>query len=373
MAKKDYYESLGINKTATSDEIKSSFRKLAKKYHPDVNKSPDAETKFKEIQEAYAVLSDENRRHQYDQYGHDAFTNSGGNNYGDFDFSSFDFSDIFENIFGSNFGFSSSSSSSRRRATQGNDTLLKITLDFEEAAFGIKKDIIINLLDTCGECHGHGGHGENTCTECRGSGSISTEQRSLFGTFLTKTTCPKCEGTGKTYNKICSICNGRKRIKKDKKINVSIPSGINNGDRLRLSGQGEAGLNGGPNGNIYLEIKVLPHEFYERDNDDIYLEVPLTITEAILGTKKNIPTIYGIIKLTIPSGTNSGDKVRIKGKGINNESDYNLGDMYVIFNVKIPKKLSKEQKKIIDHLNKTNLEDSEINKFNRFTDKKNKK
>lgn len=367
-SKRDYYEILGVSKSASNEEIKSAFRKLAKQYHPDVSKEPDAEAKFKELQEAYAILSDENRRQQYDQYGHDAFTNAGGANYGGFDFSSFDFSDIFENLFGNSFGFSSTSSS-RNRSTKGNDTLLKVTLDFEEAVFGIKKDITINLLDTCNDCHGKGGHGETTCSACHGKGSISIEQRSLFGTFLTRTTCSKCGGTGKSYDKICSTCNGKTRIKKNKQVNVSIPSGINDGDRLRLTGKGEAGNNGGPNGDLYLEIKVLPHEFYERDNDDIYLEVPLTITEAILGTKKDIPTLYGNIKLTIPAGTNSNDKMRIKGKGINNATENHLGDMYVIFNVKTPKKLSKEQKVLIDHLNKTSFEDSDITKFSRFTNK----
>ncbi len=369
-SKRDYYEILGVSKSASSEEIKSAFRKLAKQYHPDVNKEPDAEMKFKELQEAYAVLSDDNRRHQYDQFGHEAFTNanSGGNGYGGFDFSSFDFSDIFDNLFGSSFGFGSSNSS-RNRATKGDDTLLKVTLDFEEAVFGVKKDITLSLLNTCEECYGHGGHGEVTCSTCHGNGTISVEQRSIFGTFLTKSTCPKCQGKGKSYEKTCNNCNGKGRIKQNKTINVNIPSGINDGDRLRLVGKGEAGLNNGPNGDLYLDIKVLPHEFYHRDNDDIYLEVPITITEAILGIKKDIPTLYGNVKLTIPAGTNSGDKVRIKGKGIDNSDNHDLGDMYVIFNVKTPKKLSKEQKVIIDRLNETTFEDNDITKFNRFTSK----
>ncbi len=373
MNKKDYYEVLGVSKNATEAEIKSAFRKLAKEYHPDVNKSPDAEAKFKEIQESYAVLSDTSRRKQYDQFGHAAFNNSGQGGFSSagFDFSDFDFSDIFDNLFGSSFGFSNSNSSKGNRARRGNDVLMRMNLSFEEAAYGTNKEINLDVIENCPDCHGHGGSDEVTCEKCHGSGSITSEQRTIFGSFLTKTTCSHCSGTGKIYKNTCSRCHGKGTIKTNKNIKVDIPSGIDNGDRLRVSSKGEAGLNGGPNGDLYLEFKVLKHEYFIRENDDIILEVPITIVEATIGCKKEIPTLDGNIKLTIPSGTDSEDKQRIKGKGIYNSTTRNRGDMYIIIKVITPKKLSKEQKLLFDELNRTRFDDPVINKFQRFVEKSN--
>ncbi len=368
MEKRDYYEVLGVSKTASQDEIKSAFRKLAKKYHPDVCKEPDAEEKFKEVQEAYAVLSDEQRRRQYDQFGHAAFDNGGGGSssgFGGFDFSDFDFGDIFDNIFGSGFGFGGSNRS-RSRATRGADRLMRIRLSFEEAAYGCKKDLSLEINDTCDKCNGKGGFGEEVCNTCHGSGSITSEQRTILGSFMTKTTCPACEGKGKTYKEKCNSCNGKGYTKEKKTITVSIPSGVDNGNRLRLSGKGEAGSNGGSPGDLYLEFIVEDHKFYQREGNDIYIEVPLTITEAILGCKKEIPTIHGNVTLTIPAGSNNGDKHRLRGKGIINESDRRTGDMYAVLKVISPQKLSRDQKKLLEELNKTDLGNSELNNFNKF-------
>lgn len=373
--KKDYYDVLGVSKNATDAEIKSAFRKLAKKYHPDLNKdNPNAEEKFKEAQEAYEVLSDENKRKMYDQYGHAGVNNGpGGAGYGGFngfsgaDFSDFDFGDIFDNIFGG--GFSSFGGGSKKnRSIRGSDLLMKIEVTFEEAVFGCEKDIELDVVEDCPGCDGHGGHDPVDCSRCHGSGTVTTEQHTILGSFVSKTVCPECNGEGRIYKNKCSNCHGRGKVKNHKTITVNVPSGIDSGDRLRIAGKGNPGTNGGENGDLYLEFMVRNHEFFVRDGDDIYLEVPITITEAILGTKKVIPTLDGNIKLTIQPGSNSGDKERIKGKGIDNKNTRNKGNMYVILKVITPRKLTKDQKKLIEKLNESNLTDPEIDKFNEFTE-----
>ncbi len=362
MNKRYYYEVLGVDKNASEDEIKSAFRKLAKKYHPDVCKEPDAADKFKEAQEAYAVLSDKDKRARYDQYGHQAFDSNGGAGY---DFSGFDFSDIMSDLFGG--GFSSSFFGGRNRQTRGSDTLKKVNLTFNEAVFGCNKSFNIDVMDNCSACDGKGGHGETTCSKCHGTGTINAEQRTLFGTFLTKTTCDLCGGKGKTYKETCQECRGKGRVKKNKTIEVKIPAGVDTGNQLRVAGMGESGLNGGSNGDLYLEFYVEEHEIFKRDEFDIILELPLTITEAILGCKKDVPTINGTVKLTIPSGTQNGDKFRLKGKGIENLHSYKTGDMYVITKVIVPEKLSRDQKKLIEELDKTELNNnSEFKKIDKY-------
>lgn len=358
MNKRDYYEVLGVDKNASEAEIKSAFRKLAKKYHPDVSKEPDAAEKFKEAQEAYAVLSDADKRRQYDQYGHAAFDQMGGGGAGGFDFSGFDFSDIFGDIFGSGFGFGGGSRSTNR-PRKGADSLMRMNLTFEEAAFGCKKTINVNVSEECSECHGKGGHNEKTCPDCHGTGTQTIEQRTMFGTFASRTTCSTCAGKGKTYESRCSACRGTGKINKNKDIELKVPAGVDTGNRLRLSGKGEAGINGGPNGDIYVEFSVKEHPLFERDENDIYLKLPITITEAVLGIKKEIPTLYGNVKLTIPAGSSSGDKHRIKGKGVEDVQTGRHGDMYVVLDVHIPKKISKEQKKLFEQLSKTTLDDSD--------------
>lgn len=377
MSKKDYYEVLGVSKTADEKEIKSAFRKLAKKYHPDVSKEPDAAEKFKEAQEAYAVLSDEQKRKQYDQYGHAAFDQMNGG--AGFDFSDFDFSDIFGDLFGSAFGggfsnfgsFGGRSSSSRDRARRGADKLMRVDLTFEEAIFGCKKKINLDVYEECDECDGKGGKGEKTCSTCHGSGSVTSQQNTLFGAFMTRTTCPDCKGKGKTYSSTCSECRGTGKVKENKTLEVKVPAGVDNGNQLRLAGKGDSGSNGGSNGDLYLEFRVKDHELYERDGNDIYLELPITITEAVLGCKREIPTPYGNVKLTIEGGANTGDKHRLKGKGIEDLHSGSKGNMYVVINVVIPEKIDKKQKKLFEELNDTNLKNSEFKKIEDYL-KKNK-
>ncbi len=370
MEKKDYYEVLGVSKTATDAEIKSAFRKLAKKYHPDVSKEPNAAEKFKEAQEAYAVLSDPDKRKQYDQFGHAAFDQMNGG--AGFDFSDFDFSDIFGDLFGSAFGGGFSSFGGRgnsSRARRGADRLMRMDITFDEAVFGCKKTINLDFYDVCDECSGKGGKGEKTCSTCHGSGTVTQEQRTLFGAFMSRTTCPDCKGSGKTYDSTCSKCKGTGKIKKNKDIEVSVPAGVDNGNQLRIAGKGDAGSNGGSNGDLYLEFRVKSHPLFERDGEDIYLELPLTITDAVLGCKKDIPTLYGNVKIAIPEGSSTGDKHRLKGKGIPNLRSGVKGDMYVVLNVIIPSKLDKEQKKLFEELSKTDLETKEFNKIKDYLEK----
>ena len=370
MNKKDYYEVLGVEKSASDAEIKSAYRKLAKKYHPDLNKEEGAEEKFKEIQEAYDVLGDEEKRKQYDQFGHAAFdgADSYGGGYGGFsgfDASGVDFGDIFDNIFGSGFGFGSSKRESNA-PQRGSDRLMRVRLSFDEAVYGSEKDIKVDVTEECESCKGKGGFNEKTCSTCHGSGTVTIEQRSLFGQFVKKTTCSDCHGTGKTYEKTCSDCHGTGSVLKHKTLTITVPKGVDTGNRLRLSGKGDAGINGGENGDLYLEFIVDEHEYYTRDGNDIYLKVPLTITEALLGCKKEIPTLWGNVKLQVPEGTNTGDKQRLRGKGIDNQGTKTKGDMYVIMDVRIPSKLSREQKKLIELLKDTDLDDSKLAKFNKF-------
>lgn len=356
--KKDYYEVLGISKTATDAEIKSAFRKMAKQYHPDINKAPDAAEKFKEAQEAYAVLSDPNKRKQYDQYGHAAFDNNGGA--GGYDFSGFDFSDIFSDLFGSSFGgfnFGGRSTTSRG-SRKGEDSLVRVNLTFLEAINGCKKTIKVASSEACPDCNGKGGLGEKTCSACHGSGTVTSEQRSIFGSFMTRTTCDTCHGKGTTYEKTCTTCHGTGKINKTKEIEVKVPAGVDNGNQLRVAGKGEAGYNGGPNGDLYIEFKVEEHPIFEREEDDIYLFLPITIVDCVLGCKKDVPTIDGTIKLTIPENSKTGDKLRIKGKGVPNVNTGKKGDMYVVLNILPPTKLIREQKTLLEKLRDTDLEDN---------------
>lgn len=365
MDKKDYYEVLGVPKTATQDEIKSAFRKLAKKYHPDVSKEENAAEKFKECQEAYAVLSDENKRKQYDQFGHSAFTNAQGgfSGFDGFDFS--DYGDIMEEVF-KNFGFRTSSSRGSKRKQAGSDLLYRMTVTFEEAVHGSKRDIEVECEDECSECHGEGGFNSHTCPECKGSGTVTRQQSTMFGSFLSRTTCPHCGGTGSSFDKICTSCRGTGKVVKKKTLTVTIPKGVDTGNRLRLSGKGEAGTNGGQPGDLYIEFAVKEDSFYKRDGNDIYIEVPLTITEAVLGCKKEIPTLYGNAYVTIPDGTKNGTKLRLKGKGIDSDINNRKGDMYVIINVVIPSKINRKQKELFKLLSETELDDDiEFTKYNK--------
>ena len=379
--KRDYYETLGVSKGASDAEIKSAYRKKAKELHPDLNKDdPHAEDKFKEVQEAYSVLSDENKKRMYDQFGHAGVSGNGptgGNPYGgaytNFDASDFDFGDIFDSIFGggASSGFGGfggfGGRNSQPRATRGSDILMRMDLDFDEAIYGCEKKFSLDVVEECDECHGRGGFDKEECSVCHGSGTVTSEQHTILGSFMSRTTCNACGGKGYTFKRKCTECNGKGRIKRNKKITINIPEGVNTGDRQRLSGKGNPGINGGENGDLYIEFVVKEHKYFERNNDDIYIEVPLTITEALLGCKKEIPTLYGNVKINVAAGTDSGDKQRIKGKGVDNQFRKRKGDMYIIFRVYTPKKLSREQKSLIDKLSDTNLETDEIKKFNKFT------
>ena len=374
MNKKDYYEVLGVSKTATDEEIKRAFRKLAKQYHPD-NKQTGDEAKFKEVGEAYAILSDPQKRRQYDQFGHQAFTNNGNAGYSGFSADDIDLGDIFSEIFGggfsgfggfSNFGRTNTRTNSKR-PRKGADSLVTVTLDFDEAINGCKKTITLDLNEKCGSCHGAGGFDEKTCPTCGGSGRIVSEQRSLFGVFQTQTTCNECEGTGRVFKRTCSECNGTGNVRKKKEIEVTIPEGVDTGYQLRISGKGSAGINGGPNGDIYIEFKVKSHPLFEREDEDIYLTVPLTITEAILGSKKEIPTLTGNVILEVKPGTNSGDKVKLKGKGVKKINSFGKGNMYVVYKVIMPDRLSMAQKRLIKELADTKLDDApEFKEFKKY-------
>lgn len=372
--KKDYYEVLGVSKNATDEEIKRAFRKLAKEYHPDVNKSAGAEEKFKEIGEAYAILSDKTKREQYDRFGHAAFDGSAGA--GGFNASDIDLDDILNSFFGGGFGgFSSgfsgfggrSSADSKRK---GEDLLMRIKLSFDEAINGTKKDIELNVVENCESCDGKGGFDEETCHTCNGRGVVISEQRTLFGVMQTQKTCPECKGKKKTYKKSCSKCNGTGRVTKKKTLTVTIPEGVDTGYQLKLSGKGGAGYNGGPNGDVYLEIIVEDHKFFERQGNDIYLEVPITVTDAALGCKKEIPTIDGNVVLEIKAGTQNYTKLKLRGKGVKAPNSSIRGNMYVVVNIIIPEKLSREQKKLFAELAETDLENSsEFKEFKNFTKK----
>ena len=352
--KKDYYDILGVPKTASEVEIKSAFRKLAKKYHPDVNNTPEAESKFKEIGEAYSILSDAEKRKSYDQFGHAAFEQGGPGaggfgGFSGFNPSDFDLGSIFEEFFGGSFGFNNNRKG-RNRPVKGEDSLVKLNLTFEEAIFGCEKTVNIDLLDTCEACSGDGGYDKTTCSVCGGSGRVVTAQRTMFGTFQSEGICNNCHGIGSIFKTKCSKCNGRGQVVKNKKIEVDIPEGVDSGYQLRISGKGEAGKNGGPNGDIYIEFNVKSHPLFKREEDDIMLDVPITIAEAVLGCKKKIPTIDGTVILEIKEGTQSEEKFRLRGKGVKNPNTSRKGDMIVIIKVITPTRIDRKQRKLLEEL-----------------------
>lgn len=351
--KRDYYEVLGVNKTASIDEIKKAYRTLAKKYHPDLNPGDkQAEEKFKEVNEAYEVLSDETKRKQYDQFGFAGDQASGMGGFSGFQGS--DPFDIFSRFFGGGFG------SSRRNpnaARAGEDLEQSITIDFDEAINGCKKTIKVTLDEECTACGGTGAFSKNdihTCDRCHGSGSVVVEQNSLFGRIQTQTVCPKCGGKGQEITKKCDKCGGKGRVRKSKELTINIPAGINDGMSMRLEGKGEAGFNGGPNGDLYVTIRVRPSKDFIRQGDDIYLEVPISFSQAALGDTLDIPTVSGTVALKIPAGTQSKTKFRLRGKGVKNVRSGQYGDQYVIANVITPTNLSSEEKKIFESLGSIN-------------------
>ena len=373
---KSYYDVLGVSKDADEKEIKSAFRKLAKQYHPDINKEPGAEAKFKEIGEAYAVLGDAEKRRQYDQFGHEAFTQGasqggfggGFGGFGGFNAEDIDLSCIFGDLFGGGFGgFGGGSRRNSNRPRKGQDSLVKVNLTFEEAVFGCKKTISIDLDTECDSCDGKGGSGEVTCSTCGGRGSVTRQQQTFLGVMQTTTTCPDCNGKGRTFKTICKDCHGDGHVIKNKDIEITVPEGVDTGHQLRISGKGAAGYNGGPNGDIYIEFRVKEHPLFERKGNDIYVDVPITITDAVLGCKKEVPTLNGTVVLDIDSGSQSGDQLRLRGKGVKDPTSSRKGDMYVVLDVVIPHKLDRKQKELFKELAKTDLEiGSEFKNFKKY-------
>lgn len=347
--KRDYYEVLGVSKNATQDEIKSNYRKLAKKYHPDLNHEPGAEEKFKEVQEAYDVLSDDNKRAQYDQFGHAAFEQGGtGGFQGGFGgFQDVDLSDIF----GSFFGGGSRRSSSRSGPARGNDTLMQIKISFMDAINGKTIVIPVTYDEPCPDCKGTGaknGTDIDTCPDCKGTGTVNSVQQTIFGRMQTQRTCTRCGGTGKIIRNKCTTCQGRgfNRVKKD--IEVKIPAGINNGQQIKVSGKGERGLNGGPNGDLYLEITVTSSKEFVRDGNDIRTSIEISMIDAILGCTAEVNTVYGPVELSIPAGCQPNQVLKLKGKGVKDVRNSSIqGDHFVTVIIKTPTGLTEEQKKLL--------------------------
>ncbi len=349
-SRRDYYEVLGVSRTASAEEIKRAYRRLARKYHPDVNKDPGAEDRFKEINEAYEVLSDERRRARYDRFGHAGVQNGGmGDGFEGFGFG---IDDIFESFFGG----MRTSASARRRPQRGQDLRYDLTITFEEAVFGCEKEIEVSRSETCPTCHGSGAKPGTTplrCRECGGSGEVRYVQHSILGSFVNVTTCPRCRGTGEEISTPCPTCMGQKRVLQTRRLSVRIPAGVDDGTRIRLTGEGEPGTNGGPPGNLYVFVRVRPHKFFVRQGNDILLEVAINVAQAALGDRVRIPTLEGEEELAIPPGTQSGDVFRLRGRGVPYLRRPGRGDQLVVVTVTIPKKLNDKQRKLFQELGET--------------------
>jgi len=357
MTKKDYYETLGVSKDSSKEDIKRAYKKLAMKYHPDVSKEKDAAEKFKQISEAYAVLSDDEKRKQYDTFGFDAFRQA----YSQEDiFRGSDFEDIFGDLFGGGGSifdmFFGGSRRPRRRV--GSNMRYDLEITFEEAAFGVEKKIDVERQEKCKACDGTGAKGKDmvTCPDCHGSGVFRKTQRTPFGMFSQTTTCGACQGEGEVMKHACPECQGKGTLDKKRKINVKIPAGVDTGSTLRLSGEGEAVKNG-PNGDLFVVLHVKPHKFFQRDDDDIYFELPISFSQAALGDEIEIPTLKGKAKLKIPAGTQSETVFRLKSEGIKNVNGHGKGDEYVKVKIKTPAKLNKKEKELFKELSKTDKKD----------------
>ncbi len=358
--KRDYYDVLGVSKGATEPELKKAYRVLAKKYHPDTNPGDkEAEAKFKEASEAYAVLSDADKRRQYDQFGHAAFDGGAGGGAGGFDFNGMDMGDIFGDIFGDLFG------GGRRRGghagnngpMRGANVRTRVNLTFEEACFGVDKELELTLKDECKTCHGTGakpGTNPETCPQCGGRGQVVQTQQSLFGMVQNVTTCPNCHGTGKIVKDKCADCHGSGYTSSRKKIQVSIPAGIDNGQSVRIRSKGEPGANGGPRGDLLVEVVVRPHEMFKRQDYDIFSVARIPYTLAALGGDLVVNTIDGDVVYTVKAGTQTDTRVRLRGKGVPSLRNKKLrGDHYVTLVVDVPTSISKDQKKILQELAST--------------------
>ena len=355
--KRDYYEVLGVSKGASDDEIKKAYRKLAKKYHPDMNPGDkEAEAKFKEVNEAYSVLSDEQKRARYDQFGHagvDPNYGAGGpgGGFGGFDMGDIDLGDIFGSFFGGGgFGGFGGGGARRNGPQKGESLRANLTITFEEAAFGCEKEINLNRTEECDECHGSGcqpGTTAETCPDCRGTGVVRVQQRTGGFAFSSTAACTRCRGTGKIIHSPCKSCGGNGSVKKSKRITVTIPAGIDDGQAVSLRGQGNAGKNGGPAGDLIVGVRVKPHPQFRRDGTTVLYEQPVTFFQAAMGAELEIPTIDGKVKYTLPAGTQTGTTFRLRGKGIPELRGRGRGDQYVTIRVQVPTSMNAEQKEAL--------------------------
>jgi len=350
MSNRDYYDILGIGRNASDDEIKAAFRKLARQYHPDVNKEADAEEKFKELNEAYGVLSDSDKRARYDRFGKEGLGNMGSGGFHDY---TADFGDLFEEILGG-FGFSTGRrSASRKSPRRGRDLQMAVPLKFEEAVFGVDKEIEFEREETCSRCNGSGAEPGTTptkCSTCNGQGEVRQVRQTFLGQMVQTAPCPTCSGRGEIISSPCNVCRGagleRKRVKKK----VQVPAGVDHGTQIRLAGEGGPGVFGGPNGSLFLVLDVKPHKFFKRRENDILLNLDINIAQAVLGAEVDVPTLDGDEKLKIPAGTQPGKVITIKGKGVPYLRRRDRGNQMVIVNVAIPSKLTKEQRELFGKL-----------------------
>ena len=368
--KRDYYEVLGVGRNATPEEIKKAYKKLAKKYHPDLNPdSKTAEEKFKEVSEAYSVLSDDNQRARYDQFGHEGLNGQGMGGFGGFGGfggQGFDMGDIFSSFFGGGFGGQTRDPSAPQR---GGDLRLDLTVTFEEAAKGVEKEVSVTRMEACPDCKGSGakpGTGRETCSQCNGSGRVRLNQTTPFGQFQTVKTCSACGGSGSVIKEPCPKCSGSGRVRRHHKIKVNVPAGVDNGSRLRMQGEGEGGVNGGSNGDLFIYVTVKPHKFFKREGDNVFLEQQISFAEAALGADIEVPTLDGPVKLTIPEGTQTGTTFRLRGRGFPKLRGYGRGDQHVRVKLFTPQRLSDEQKELLRKFDSTYAEPVEEDKKGLF-------
>lgn len=363
--KRDYYDVLGLSKGANEQDIKKAYRKLAKQYHPDINKEADAEDKFKEINEANEVLSDPTKRAAYDQYGHAGMEGAQGFGQG-FSGGFDDISDIFGSFFGG--GFQNNSRRNTRNSNgprKGQDKFMSMRIDFMDAIFGKTLEISLDIDEQCSECKGSGAKSSSsvvTCSTCGGSGQVQQQQRTPFGVFMTTGTCPTCNGTGKIIKEKCSKCHGKGYEHKRIKLEIKIPAGIQTGQQVRVPNKGERGVNGGSNGDLYIEVLVGTHKTFKRNGNDIHIEVPISCIDAALGCSIDIPTVHGDVELKIPAGTQYGQKFRLKGKGVAPIKGSH-GDQIVSVTVEVPSKLSKKEEELFNNLRKETKNNSPFDKF----------
>jgi molecular chaperone DnaJ len=353
MTQRDYYEILGVSRNASPDDLKSAFRQLARQYHPDVNKSPDAEERFKEINEAYAVLSDSEKRAAYDRFGHAGVRGPGGGPDINVDFS--DFADIFGDLFGFG-GFGRSSRRARNAPRRGGDLQYRVDLTFEESVFGVEKEIEISRDEVCETCNGSGAEPGTTpkrCPTCNGAGEVRQVRQTILGSMVQVATCPTCNGQGETIDTPCHTCQGRGQVRKTRKKVVNIPAGVDTGTQIRLAGEGQPGVNGGPNGNLYIVIQVKQHKYFRRREYDILMDLNVNVAQAALGAEVEVPTVDGPDTLRIPAGTQPGKVLHLRNKGVPHLRGNGRGDQLVVVNVEIPSRLNQEQRELFEQLAKS--------------------